>query len=77
MTSFLEVVYSASVEGHGVDTLCWKWKSKGVFYVNSFYRCLNPPFYNDFSLEGHLETQTTPTGSSLYVDCCIRKDSHD
>jgi hypothetical protein len=60
MTSFLEVVYSATMTGHGVDNLCWKQRSKGGFAMKSFYRCLNPPFTMTFPWKGICKPKVPP-----------------
>uniref|UniRef100_A0A2N9GSU5 Reverse transcriptase zinc-binding domain-containing protein n=1 Tax=Fagus sylvatica TaxID=28930 RepID=A0A2N9GSU5_FAGSY len=40
IASFLELLYSSSAKGHGVDVMCWNGSSKEGFQVKSYYRAL-------------------------------------
>ena len=41
MSNFLDMLYSASVIGHGVDHICWKLSGLKIFQVRSYYQALS------------------------------------
>jgi hypothetical protein len=45
LTSFLDRIYSASINDSGIDQMCWQQDDKLGFTVKSYYKCLNasPP----------------------------------
>uniref|UniRef100_A0A2N9I786 Reverse transcriptase domain-containing protein n=1 Tax=Fagus sylvatica TaxID=28930 RepID=A0A2N9I786_FAGSY len=42
ISSFLDVLYSSSVKGYGLDKVCWRGSQEKGFQVKSFYRILLP-----------------------------------
>ncbi len=41
VSSFLEMLYSSSVKGYGLDMICWRGSSLKGFQVKSYYRVLS------------------------------------
>jgi hypothetical protein len=48
LTSFLDRIYSASLNDSGVDQMCWQRDGKLGFTVKSYYSCLNATPPNQF-----------------------------
>lgn len=42
VASFMDLIYFGSWRRNGVDKICWKPSTRGVFYVCSYYRALKP-----------------------------------
>jgi|UniRef100_A0A2N9G010 hypothetical protein len=42
LNSFMDLVYSLTIDGNGMDKLCWNRMEQRGFSVESFYRCLSP-----------------------------------
>ena len=73
MTSFMELIYSATVEGHGADNLCWQRRSKGGFAVTSFYQCLSPPSSMTFTWKGIWKPKVPPWVVFFMWTAALRK----
>ena len=43
VASFMDVIYFGSWRRNGLDKICWKLSTRGVFDVFSYYRALQPP----------------------------------
>jgi hypothetical protein len=56
----MDLIYSATVEGNGVDTLCWQRKSKGGFTMKSFYQSLSPSPHRMFPWKGVWNPRVPP-----------------
>ena len=48
IASFMDLLYSGVWKGDGVDKLCWKLSSVGVYDVRSYYKVLQPPSHMSF-----------------------------
>jgi hypothetical protein len=42
MTSFMDLIYSLTLDGNGMDKLCWNGMEQRGFSVQSYYRFLSP-----------------------------------
>jgi hypothetical protein len=42
MTYFLDLICSLTLDGNGMDKLCWNGMEQRGFSVQSYYRCLSP-----------------------------------
>ena len=60
MNSFLNLIYSVSLEGHGADTLCWRRNSKKGFTVKSYYKCMSHPLPLPFPWKGIWKPKVPP-----------------
>jgi hypothetical protein len=66
MTSFLDLIYSVSLEDHGANTLCWLRNSKRGFSVKLYYCCLSPPLAMKFPWKGIWKPKV-PSGVSFFT----------
>jgi hypothetical protein len=69
LVSFLDRIYSVSLNVSGMDQMCWQRDSKTDFSVNLYYRCNCA-----VSLERHLEVQSPSLSSFLSLDGCLGED---
>lgn len=60
MASFIELIYSISLEGLRDDRLCWLRNEKRDFSVKSFYRCLSPSLSLPFPWKGIWKLKVPP-----------------
>jgi hypothetical protein len=44
LSSFMDLIYSLTLDGNGMDKLCWNGMKHSGFTVQSYYRCLSPSF---------------------------------
>jgi hypothetical protein len=42
ISSFLDLLYSSSVKGYGLDKVCWRGSQQKGFQVKSYYKALIP-----------------------------------
>jgi hypothetical protein len=40
ISSFLDLLYSSSVKGYGLDKVCWRGSQQKAFQVKSYYEAL-------------------------------------
>jgi hypothetical protein len=60
MTSFMDLIYSVTLEGLRDDRLHWLRNAKRDYSVKSFYRCLSPSLSMSFPWKGIWKPKVPP-----------------